>query len=475
MALLIHALAAGGLAAIGHAPRPAARRAWLPGVPDPAPVAPPGLSGDVNTLLAWWKWGALVAGDLRAGRLRRDDGDRPPQPLQPGRRRRDRDPVGAGRADADCPVVGHRRRLHVRPAMCYPRTHGAGAGAAGSAGAAGLTVPLTGHRSSPLVGSLAHEARHAQPHQRQPRPATTPAPRPSPATASAGHQPRRPPRSKPTPAQGLTWVSFHGMQLPVSATAGPRDTRGGLASGFADTPQGALLAAINIGVRTAAQWGSAIFVPTITRQVTGPDTTALLHAEETAYAQLRAAAHVRAGQPAGQGYAAEDGYRFAGLVPGRRDRRRRHRRPSRQRHHGAGQPPGSRSCGGAVTGGWWPRPAATGPTRPPPSPPCSATRSSPAKVTAVHCDTLVEPACAIVSRVVTSAASSAASDVLSGLANAISDGRALDGDEHGRLVDQHPVPGPGGRARDHPNPGLAAADHRRGRRRRDDRGRARGW
>jgi hypothetical protein len=43
-------------------------------------------------------------------------------------------------------------------------------------------------------------------------------------------------------------------------------------------------------------------------------------------------------------------------------------------------------------------------------------------VTAVHCDTLVEPACAVVSRVVTSAASSAASDVLSGLANAISQG-----------------------------------------------------
>ena len=43
-------------------------------------------------------------------------------------------------------------------------------------------------------------------------------------------------------------------------------------------------------------------------------------------------------------------------------------------------------------------------------------------MTVVHCDTLVEPACAIVSRVVTSAASSAASDVLSGLANAISEG-----------------------------------------------------
>jgi hypothetical protein len=43
-------------------------------------------------------------------------------------------------------------------------------------------------------------------------------------------------------------------------------------------------------------------------------------------------------------------------------------------------------------------------------------------VSTVHCDTLVEPACALVSRVVTSAASSAGSDVLSGLANAISTG-----------------------------------------------------
>jgi hypothetical protein len=59
--MLIHALAAGGLAAFGHAPLWPGR-SLAGGVPDPAPVAPPGLSGDVNTLLAWWKWGALVAG-----------------------------------------------------------------------------------------------------------------------------------------------------------------------------------------------------------------------------------------------------------------------------------------------------------------------------------------------------------------------------------------------------------------------------
>jgi hypothetical protein len=40
----------------------------------------------------------------------------------------------------------------------------------------------------------------------------------------------------------------------------------------------------------------------------------------------------------------------------------------------------------------------------------------------MHCDTLVEPACALVSHAVTSAASAAAADVLSGLADAVSDG-----------------------------------------------------
>jgi hypothetical protein len=58
---LIHVLATGGLAAIGHAAvqHPGGLAA---GIPDPAPVAPPGLAGRVSTLLAWWKWGSLVAG-----------------------------------------------------------------------------------------------------------------------------------------------------------------------------------------------------------------------------------------------------------------------------------------------------------------------------------------------------------------------------------------------------------------------------
>jgi len=119
-----------------------------------------------------------------------------------------------------------------------------------------------------------------------------------------------------TAGQGLRWTDFHGIALPTSATDGPRHARGGLAWGFADTPRGALLAAVNIGVRTAALWGPAIYGPTITRQVTGADTAALLRADASDYAQLRAAAHVKAGRPVGRGYATEAAWRFAAWTPG---------------------------------------------------------------------------------------------------------------------------------------------------------------
>jgi hypothetical protein len=105
------------------------------------------------------------------------------------------------------------------------------------------------------------------------------------------------------------------MLLPSSAQAGPRHVRGGLAWGFTDTQRGALLAAVNIGVRTAALWGPNIYQPTISRQVTGRYAAALLATDNADYAQMRAAAHVRAGLPAGRGYAAEAGYRFAFWTP----------------------------------------------------------------------------------------------------------------------------------------------------------------
>jgi hypothetical protein len=141
--------------------------------------------------------------------------------------------------------------------------------------------------------------------------------RPKPHVARTAHAPaiRRAPASSAATAlaaagQDLSWHSFYGIDLPVSASAGPRVSAGGLASRFADSPRGALLAAINIGVRTAAQWGTAIFDPTITRQVTGPYAAALLQAQTDAYDELRAATHVGPAQPAGHGNAAEVAYRF---------------------------------------------------------------------------------------------------------------------------------------------------------------------
>jgi hypothetical protein len=139
---------------------------------------------------------------------------------------------------------------------------------------------------------------------------------PSHAVPAAGRAPQAGISGSPGDAgQDLAWVNFHGIQLPVSAQDGPHGTRGGLAWGFTDTPRGALLAAINIGVRTAALWGPDIYQPTITYEVTGPDAAALLKADSSDYAALRAAANVPAGQPAGRGYAVEAAYRFTTWSP----------------------------------------------------------------------------------------------------------------------------------------------------------------
>ncbi len=121
--------------------------------------------------------------------------------------------------------------------------------------------------------------------------------------------------STATAGIGLNWAGFHGIELPYSAKNGPHHTRNGLASGFTDTPRGALLAAVNIAVRTAALWGPRIFGPTIRHQVTGPDARALLRTDVSDYAAMRAGAKVRSGQPAGRGYAAEAAYRFLSFTP----------------------------------------------------------------------------------------------------------------------------------------------------------------
>ncbi|HVB46446.1 MAG TPA: hypothetical protein VNF47_27565 [Streptosporangiaceae bacterium] len=66
MSVLMYALALHH-AAVTHAataePASTAAPSGLAGrVPNPAPAAPPGLASRVDTLLAWWKWGSLIAG-----------------------------------------------------------------------------------------------------------------------------------------------------------------------------------------------------------------------------------------------------------------------------------------------------------------------------------------------------------------------------------------------------------------------------
>ncbi len=144
--------------------------------------------------------------------------------------------------------------------------------------------------------------------------ASSPRPGRSPAAPPAAGSSR--PQLPRTGLAGLRWNGYHGVQLPSSPAAGPRDTSGGLASGFADTPLGALLAALNIAVRANAQWGPDVFVPTIADQVTGPDAAALLASCQAGYGQASQAAHITAGQPLGNAYVTEEAFRWVAWTPG---------------------------------------------------------------------------------------------------------------------------------------------------------------
>jgi hypothetical protein len=84
----------------------------------------------------------------------------------------------------------------------------------------------------------------------------------------------------------VTWVSVAGVALPVSATAGPRDQRDGLARAFAHTPAGAVMAAVHLLVRTTPQAGPAVFGPTLRDQVVGDHAAAMRTFVADSYRQL---------------------------------------------------------------------------------------------------------------------------------------------------------------------------------------------
>jgi len=64
----------------------------------------------------------------------------------------------------------------------------------------------------------------------------------------------------PTAAPVTAWADYHGVLIPTSATAGPARVSGDVASGFAHSPTGALLAATQLPVRRilAADWATVL-------------------------------------------------------------------------------------------------------------------------------------------------------------------------------------------------------------------------
>lgn len=91
------------------------------------------------------------------------------------------------------------------------------------------------------------------------RPPVTP--RPATATTPSAMAPTEPAVSTPTTVptsapSGISWSLFDGVALPSSATAGPTRTDGAVHAGYAHTPEGALIADVQIAVRYLATAGS---------------------------------------------------------------------------------------------------------------------------------------------------------------------------------------------------------------------------
>jgi hypothetical protein len=110
------------------------------------------------------------------------------------------------------------------------------------------------------------------------------------------------------PPDDLSWVSVAGATVPVSTMAGPRDSAGGRARGFARTPLGAVLAAVHISVRLCPQAGPAVFEPTLIGQVVGADKDGLAAQLAEDYQAARAQLGLPYGAPAGRLYSTTTGY-----------------------------------------------------------------------------------------------------------------------------------------------------------------------
>ena len=182
----------------------------------------------------------------------------------------------------------------------------------GVPGARRLILPAAAVAAILLGTGLAFALTGRPPASRNPA-ATATAPASPAGTAGPGSQGR--PRVPRASLASVRWSGFYGVELPVSAQAGPFGTSGGIAAGFAHTPLGALLAAVNIGVRANAQWGPRIFTAVIRGQVTGPDAAALLAGCQSAYDQAAQSGQVAGGQPLGTVDVTEQAFRWVAYTP----------------------------------------------------------------------------------------------------------------------------------------------------------------
>ena len=165
------------------------------------------------------------------------------------------------------------------------------------AGVAGL-VALLVHRDGPVSRPVPLASGTADRDTGPPAPSTSPT-----AFASA------------VAADDLSWATVAGARVPVSRSAGPRDTTGGRARGFAPTPLGAVLAAAHISLRLSPQVGPAVFEATLREQVVGADTAALGQHLAEDYEQARAQLALPYGAPAGKLYSKARGYQVEQNTP----------------------------------------------------------------------------------------------------------------------------------------------------------------
>lgn len=88
----------------------------------------------------------------------------------------------------------------------------------------------------------------------------------SPATTESSPEqalPTTPPTTAPT---GVRWELVGPLDVPISAAAGPTKLTATTASGFAHTPEGALIAAAQISTRASYSLGREYWEPTIEQQ-----------------------------------------------------------------------------------------------------------------------------------------------------------------------------------------------------------------